>query len=297
MATYAGLSRRRFLAGTLGAGGLGALVACGTQVSQLQGAPYATNEVRNTGSAPAPASTRSGTTSVASGSAVATMDHSTIVPSAGTATPAKDWKMMNQMHEAGVKTFLAQPKTRCGGQPMPFTMQDGIKVFDVTAKKVAVGGHARPDGRGVHLQRRRPRPGDPRHRGRQGARPPHERPGRRGDGDPLPRPADPERDGRRPLHHPAAGQSRRDVHLRLRGPQSRLAHVPLAPQQRLPGDEGAAWRVHHRAEGQEHVPGIRQGIHDDPRRRPAGLHAERPRLPGDGGAHGEARARSCWCGS
>jgi hypothetical protein len=55
MATDAGLSRRRFLVGTLGAGGLGALVACGNQVGQLQGAPYATNVARNPAIAPAPA--------------------------------------------------------------------------------------------------------------------------------------------------------------------------------------------------------------------------------------------------
>jgi nitrite reductase (NO-forming) len=50
MAKYAGLSRRRFLAGAVGAGGLGALIACGSQVSQMQNAPYATNAARNAGS-------------------------------------------------------------------------------------------------------------------------------------------------------------------------------------------------------------------------------------------------------
>jgi len=141
MATYAGLSRRRFLAGALGAGGLGALIACGSQVSTMQNAPYATNTVRNAPVTNATANTVNAPTPAASGSsAVATMDHGNATQSAGsaaagTATPAKDWKMMNQMHEAGVKTFLAQPKTT-RSQPMPFTVQDGIKVFDVTAKKV-----------------------------------------------------------------------------------------------------------------------------------------------------------------
>jgi nitrite reductase (NO-forming) len=65
MATYAGLSRRRFLAGALGAGGLGALVACGTQVGQFQGAPYATNAARNTANLPAPAANGSGATPAA----------------------------------------------------------------------------------------------------------------------------------------------------------------------------------------------------------------------------------------
>ncbi len=143
MATYAELSRRRFLVGALGASGLGALVACGNQVGQLEGAPYATNTTRN---AAAPLANRaaasgSGATPPVSGSAAA--DPMNMAPSvrttsapAGTATPAKDWQAMNQMHEAGVKTFLAQPKTIRGGQRMEYTMQDGIKVFDVTAKKV-----------------------------------------------------------------------------------------------------------------------------------------------------------------
>jgi hypothetical protein len=39
MAKYVGLSRRRFLAGAVGAGGLGVLVACGDQVGSLQSAP------------------------------------------------------------------------------------------------------------------------------------------------------------------------------------------------------------------------------------------------------------------
>jgi FtsP/CotA-like multicopper oxidase with cupredoxin domain len=53
-----------------------------------------------------------------------------------TPAPAKNWQEMNKHHEEGVKTFLAQPKTVRGGQPLPFTMQDGVKVFDVTAKAV-----------------------------------------------------------------------------------------------------------------------------------------------------------------
>jgi hypothetical protein len=71
---------------------------------------------------------------------MATMDHSNATQSAGSAagttTPAKNWKLMNQHHEAGVKTFLAQPKITRGGQRMEYILQVGIKVFDVTAKKV-----------------------------------------------------------------------------------------------------------------------------------------------------------------
>ena len=132
MAKYAGLSRRRFLAGAMGAGGLGVLVACGNQASQLQGAPYATNAVRNGGGQPAAAAATSAATPAATMDAMPGM----VASAPATATPATDWKKMNQMHEAGVKTFLAQPKTIRGGQRMEYTLQDGIKVFDVTARKV-----------------------------------------------------------------------------------------------------------------------------------------------------------------
>ncbi|MDQ2784083.1 MAG: multicopper oxidase domain-containing protein [Chloroflexota bacterium] len=138
---YAGLSRRRFLAGAAGAGGLGVLVACGNQVGLMQDAPYATNTARNLGNAPAPAGNAargSAATPAASGSAMTGMDPATTgqnaAAPAATATPAKDWQAMSQMHAAGVKTFLAQPKTLRGGQRMEYTMQDGVKVFNLTAK-------------------------------------------------------------------------------------------------------------------------------------------------------------------
>jgi manganese oxidase len=137
MAKYAGLSRRRFLAGAVGAGGLGVLVACGNQVGSLQSAPYATNAARNAASQPVTASTAGGATPAATMDAMPGMVASSPSTAAGaTAAPAKDWQAMNQMHEAGVKTFLAQPKTIRGGQRMEYTLQDGIKVFDVIAKKV-----------------------------------------------------------------------------------------------------------------------------------------------------------------
>jgi manganese oxidase len=137
MAKYAGLSRRRFLAGAVGAGGLGVLVACGDQVGSLQSAPYATNAARNAASQPVTASTAGGATPAATMDAMPGMVASSPSTAAGaTAAPAKDWQAMNQMHEAGVKTFLAQPKTIRGGQRMEYTLQDGIKVFDVIAKKV-----------------------------------------------------------------------------------------------------------------------------------------------------------------
>ncbi len=132
MAKYLGLSRRRFIAGAVGATAMGALAACGRDAAEIGGAPYATNAARNGGGA-APAAGAAQPTP--------TMGHDmasgggTAAPAAATAPPATDWKAMNQHHEAGIKTFLAQAKTVRGGQPLPFTMQDGIKVFDVTAKK------------------------------------------------------------------------------------------------------------------------------------------------------------------
>jgi FtsP/CotA-like multicopper oxidase with cupredoxin domain len=145
MAKYAGLSRRRFITGAMGATALGALVACGKNAGEIRNAPYATNAARNSGmgstAATGGTSQSAGTTTGTSGGqATATMDHSTMsqlpVVQTPTPAPAKDWKAMNQHHEQGVKTFLAQPKTTRGGQPLPFTVQDGIKVFDVTAKVV-----------------------------------------------------------------------------------------------------------------------------------------------------------------
>jgi manganese oxidase len=141
MAKYAGLSRRRFLAGAVGAGGLGVLVACGNQVGSLQSAPYATNAARNAASQPVTASAAAGATPAATMDAMPGMDASasttaqSTAAGGATATPAKDWQAMNAHHEAGVKTFLAQPKTTRGGQRLEYTLQDGIKVFDVTAKK------------------------------------------------------------------------------------------------------------------------------------------------------------------
>jgi manganese oxidase len=137
MAKYAGLSRRRFLAGAVGAGGLGVLVACGNQVGSLQSAPYATNAARNAAQpVAAVGATSAATMDAMPGMAASASTAAQSTTAGATAAPAKDWQAMNQMHEAGVKTFLAQPKTIRGGQRMEYTMQDGIKVFDVTAKKV-----------------------------------------------------------------------------------------------------------------------------------------------------------------
>ena len=56
-----------------------------------------------------------------------------------------------------------------------------------------------------------------------------------------------QRDGRRAVHHPAAHQARRAVHLRVHGQAVGLAHVPLAPQRHRPGRSRAARRVPRRS--------------------------------------------------
>jgi len=111
---YAGLSRRRFLAGAVGAGGLGVLVACGNQVGLMQDAPYATNTARNLGNASVPAGNAAGgsaATPAASGSAMAGMDPPTTSQSAAapaaTATPAKDWQAMESTKKSGVSALPA----------------------------------------------------------------------------------------------------------------------------------------------------------------------------------------------
>ena len=79
---------------------------------------------------------------------------------------------MDAMHEAGVKSFPA-PTEGLGGQPLEFTMDGDVKVFDLVCQVVAVGSGARQAGRGLDLQRRHARAGDPRHRRRQGPRQRH----------------------------------------------------------------------------------------------------------------------------
>ncbi len=130
--SIAGLSRRRMIAGLVGAGSIGALIACGTDPEKLMSSRRdATNVARNTAwYAEHP------TAAVAVNSAAnmpASHDGNAM---AATPTPAKDFAEMDRMHELGIKTFLAQEKTVRGGQRSVPEMQDGTKVFRVTAKKV-----------------------------------------------------------------------------------------------------------------------------------------------------------------
>ena len=85
--------------------------------------------------------------------------------------------------------------------------------------------------------------------------------------------------GRRPVRDPEADRPGRDLHLRLRGRERRLAHVPLASQRHRPGRSWAARGVHRRAEARTRE--VRPRVHLDLERRARRLHDQRPRLPGD----------------
>lgn len=130
-----GLSRRRVLAGLVGAGGIGALIACGTDPEALMSSHRdATNVARNTvwyAEHPTPAAAVIPTTAMDA----SMTDHTGSTVPASTQPPAKNFAEMDRMHEEGVKTFLAQAKTKRGGQRLLPEMTDGVKVFHVTAAK------------------------------------------------------------------------------------------------------------------------------------------------------------------
>ncbi len=215
------------------------------------------------------------------------------------ATPAAeepfDNDEMDRMHEAGVKAFPAAT-AGLGGQPLESRhgrRRQGLRPdLPAWSQWEVDAGQVR---RGLGLQRRRARSGDPRHRGRHGPRHRHQQAAgehRR----PLARPDRAEQHGRRAVHHPAADQAGRDLHLRVRPRgQRRLAHVPLAPQR---GRAGRRWGCSARSSSSRRIPttaaSLRPRIHDDPQRRPARrLHAQRQGLPGHPAADRRSRARSC----
>ena len=132
------------------------------------------------------------------------------------------------MHEKGIKAFPAKTAGK-GNQLLAAALENGVKVFELTAKKIqwetepgqmveAWAYNDQVPGPQIRVTRRRP---GARHPAQRAARV-HRRP--------LPRPRAAERDGRRAVHHAAAGQARRRLHLRVRRAERRLAHVPLAPQ-------------------------------------------------------------------
>ena len=107
----------------------------------------------------------------------------------------------------------------------------------------------------------------------------------------------PERPGRRAVHHPAAGQAGRELHLRVHRAQRRLAHVPLAPQRGDAGGQRAARRLHRRAEAT--APGAqgRRGLRDGAERRRRTATRSTARASPPRSRSSASRARRCASGS
>ncbi|HEY1015840.1 MAG TPA: multicopper oxidase domain-containing protein [Herpetosiphonaceae bacterium] len=115
-------SRRSFLRWTgLGAAGLaaaGTLAACAESTSGAQQIIAVTATPTT-----APAADHTAHTASPAGAS-------------GTATPAgADWQEMDRMHEAGVKAFPAKT-AGIGMQPLEPKIENGVKVFELTCKKV-----------------------------------------------------------------------------------------------------------------------------------------------------------------
>ena len=124
-------------------------------------------------------------------------------------TPRQQADAMDAMHEKGIKAFPAKTAGK-GNQLMAPRIEDGVKVYELTAEEIAVGGRAGPDGEGVGVQRPGAGPADPGARGRPRAGHADQQ-ARRIHRDPFPRPRAAERSGRRAVHHPAAGEAGRDA--------------------------------------------------------------------------------------
>ncbi len=127
-----GLSRRRVVAGLIGAGGLGALMACGPDVETMSNGRFATNVARDA-AADAMVARQATPASVAAANG-GNGGHGSMSVAPAAAAPARDWAAMDAEHERGVKFFLAQGKTARGGQRMAPALEDGVKVFRLTAK-------------------------------------------------------------------------------------------------------------------------------------------------------------------
>ena len=167
-------------------------------------------------------------------------------PPALRTTPRQKADEMDAMHEKGVKAFPAKTAGK-GNQLMEPRLEEGVKVYELAAEEIQ--WEVEP-GRKVKAWAYNGQVPGPQIRVREGDRvrvdPDEQAPGVHGDS--LSRPRAAERSGRRAVHHAAADQAGRDLHLRVHGAERRLAHVPLAPQRGEAGRAGAARRVHRRAE-------------------------------------------------
>ena len=174
---------------------------------------------------------------------------------------------MDAMHEKGIKAFPAKTAGK-GNQLHAAAHGEGRQGLRAHRERDR-SGRSSP-GRtveGVGVQRSGARAADPRARGRPRPRESQER-AARVHRDSLPRSRAADRPGRRAVHHAAAGQAGRVVHLRVHGAERRLAHVPLAPQRGASRSGiGLLGRVHRRAEASpRHRPG-RRGLRDGAQRR------------------------------
>ena len=135
---------------------------------------------------------------------------------------------MDAMHEKGIKAFPAKT-AGLGNQLMAPKIVNGVKVFELTAKKIqweTEPGHL------VEAWAYNDQVPGPQIRVTEGDRVRVDLAQRaaRVYGDSLSRPRAAERHGRRAVHHAAAGEARPVVHVRVHGAERRLAHVSLAPQ-------------------------------------------------------------------
>ena len=155
-------------------------------------------------------------------------------PAAPVLTAREQADAMDAMHEKGIKAFPA--KTEGQGQPAPRAAdrERASRCSTSPASEIEWEVEPGPHGEGVGLQRAGARPADPGARGRPGARQAHQQ-APAVHRHPLPRARAAQRSGRRALHHPAAGQAGRELHLRVHRAERGLAHVPLAPQRREAG--------------------------------------------------------------
>lgn len=61
--------------------------------------------------------------------------HGQAAASPAPSAPAGDWQAMDRMHEEGVKAFPAKTQG-LGGQPLPYRLDNGVKVFELTCQVV-----------------------------------------------------------------------------------------------------------------------------------------------------------------
>jgi FtsP/CotA-like multicopper oxidase with cupredoxin domain len=183
-------SRRRFLRnGGIAALAAGIGTACKPAAARSVAAVAGQKTLAQTGG------TMGANDTVAGGSAVA----------AASATAAAD--AMDAMHEKGIKAFPAKT-AGVGNQLLEPVMNKGVKVFEITAKKIQ--WETEPEHFVEAWAYNEQVPG--------------------------------------PQIRVREGETGSELHLRVRRPEFRLAHVSLAPRFDQASQPRTAGRIHHRAE-------------------------------------------------